>query len=166
MSTKDKLRNKLATELLRTHRLARLFGDKELSLTPAAGSMSCAELLAHIVASRHFLRGVLSETEPRVELFKVPVRKDSAAALLGALADTYREVLAALDNMPEAWLETIIAPFGPDWQMSRFDMALLMLEHEIHHRGQLSVYARVAGMAPPDLYAPVSEEILEETPRG
>lgn len=166
MSIKYKLRKKLATEFLRTHRLARVFGDTDLRVRPAPESMSCGELLAHIVASRHFLRGVFAETEPSVELFKVPVQTDSALALRSVLAETYRSVLAALDGAQDDWLEGMIAPFGPEWQMSRLDMAQLMLEHEIHHRGQLSVYARVAGKVPPDMYAPVTEEVLEELPRG
>lgn len=166
MSMKDKLRKKLATEFLRTHRLARVFGDNDLGVRPAPESMSCGELLAHIVASRHFLGGIFAVSEPSVELFKVPVQGESAQALRCELAETYRRVLAALDGTQDDWLEGVIAPFGPEWQMSRLDMAQLMLEHEIHHRGQLSVYARLSGKVPPDMYAPVTEEVLEEVSRG
>jgi uncharacterized damage-inducible protein DinB len=166
MSAKAKLRTKLATEFLRTQRLANIFTDAELALRPGEGSMSSAELVAHIAASRNFLRGVFAEAQPTTDLFKIPVDATSFRALRRALAESYRDVLAALDAATEEFLEGRIAPFGPDWEMSRLDMAQLMLEHEIHHRGQLSVYARVAGKVPPDLYAPVSEDVLEDSPRG
>ncbi len=163
---RENIRQKFVIEGLRTQRLARIFEDADLGVQPGAGSMTCAELIAHIISSRNFLRGVFAEAHPQTELFKVAVDTSSAAALCRQLAASWRSVLEAIDQAPEQWLEEEIAPFGPDWRMTRLDMAQLMIEHEIHHRGQLSVYARVAGKVPPDLYSPVSEDVLEDSPRG
>lgn len=166
MTAKERFRRKFWTEGLRTYRLARVFVDGDLALRPGNGSMSTAELLAHVVSSRNFLRGVFQEGEPRTELFRVDVDASTVAAARQALAQSWRAVLEAIDATDEERLNERIAPFGPQWEMTRLAMAELMLEHEMHHRGQLSVYARVAGHVPPDMYAPVSEEVLDESPRG
>ncbi len=162
MKTKSEFRKKFSIEGLRTQRLARVFEDRDLTVKPAEGSMTVAELLAHIIASRNFLRGVFGEETPTTELFKIPVASESASSLRRELASSWRAILNALDATDDHLLAQKISPFGPDWEMSRMEMAELMLEHEIHHRGQLSVYARVAGKIPPDMYAPVTEEVLED----
>ncbi|MGB9691334.1 MAG: DinB family protein [Candidatus Sumerlaeaceae bacterium] len=162
MRTKAEFRKKFYVDGLRTQRLAQVFDDSDLAVKPAEGSMTMAELLAHIIASRNFLRGVFAEEAPTTELFKIPLAIESAAALRRELARSWRAVLDALDGAEDVWLAQTISPFGPDWEMSRLEMADLMLEHEIHHRGQLSVYVRVAGKTPPELYTPVTEEVLED----
>jgi uncharacterized damage-inducible protein DinB len=166
MSHKTHFLTKFCTEAMRTQRLARVFADAVLALRPGEGSMSTAELLAHIVSSRNFLRGVFSESQPTTELFHVPVDTATVNHCLRELAQSYRAVKAALEACDETILRQRIAPFGPAWEMTRLELAQLMLEHEIHHRGQLSVYARVAGKVPPDMYAPVTEEIFDDSSRG
>jgi uncharacterized damage-inducible protein DinB len=166
MSCKEKIRARFSVEGLRTQRLARVFEDRDLALRPGEGSMTSAELLAHLVAGRNFLRGLFTEKEPSTELFKISVDTNSVAALLRQLAESWRAVIAAIDKADDEWLHGEISPFGPDSKISRAEMADFIIDHEIHHRGQLSVYVRVAGKVPPPLYAPVTEDVLEVSPKG
>lgn len=161
MNAREKLLKRFMLEALRTLRLVRIFTDRDLSIRPAEGSMSTAELIEHIAASQNFTRGLFAEPTPTTELFRRCYDVSSAASAAQAVAGSIKEVRKALEECPEEWLEQRIAPFGPDWELSRVELAHLMVDHEIHHRGQLYVYARIAGHQPPVLYAPVSEEVLE-----
>jgi uncharacterized damage-inducible protein DinB len=77
-------------------------------------------------------------------------------SLFGALD----EVKAAAKKVdPARWKEEV-TPWGPDHKFTRDKLALAMLEHEVHHAGQLHVYARVAGKVPAMLYAPVDDQAL------
>lgn len=148
-------------EALRTVRLVRVFEDADLAIRPGSGSMSTAEQIDHIAASHNFIRGLFEDEDPSVELFQ---RKHDVSTVLAAvrtLSTSIGEVRRAVLAAPDAKVAAEIAPFGPAWKRSRLDLALLMVGHEVHHRGQLHVYARVAGRELPLLYAPVDELVLE-----
>ena len=72
-----------------------------------------------------------------------------------------RELLAALEGMPESRLSETVDFFTGPRQMSQVpvgDLLWLMLMDSIHHRGQLSVYVRMAGGKVPSIYGPSADE--------
>ncbi len=72
-----------------------------------------------------------------------------------------RELLAALEQMPESRLSETVDFFTGPRQMSPVpvaDLLWLMLMDSIHHRGQLSVYVRMAGGKVPSIYGPSADE--------
>lgn len=140
---------------LRTVRLVRIFEDGDMSLRPGPGSMSTAEQINHICASHNFLRGLLEDDQPTPELFSRQYDVSSAAAAARSLGTAIEEVRQALGRVTAARWNEVVEPFGPDWRMSRGELAHVMVDHEIHHRGALHVYARVAGKVPPVLYRPL-----------
>ena len=87
------------------------------------------------------------------------------------------EILAALDHSAQA-VETALHGNNKDsayeqWRLTRGDVLImaipravvwrsLMLNHWYHHRGQLSVYLRIVGVAIPSIYGPS----LDENPFG
>lgn len=147
---------------LRTLRLVRVFSDADMALRPGEGSMSTAEQVAHICASANFIRGLLEEEAIAREWFDRPFDCSAAERAVAALTGMLQEVRAAAAQASlEQWAE-IVEPFGPEWRMSRGELAYVMMEHEIHHRGALHVYARVAGKIPPLLYAPLEAGIENE----
>lgn len=140
-----------------TARLVREFSDADLALRPAEGSMSTAEQILQICGSNNFLKQVLSSAPVDVSAFRREFDISTVDKALAAIQQMMGEVEAAVQSMPaEAWTE-MISPFGPDWSLTRGQVAYLMLEHETHHRGQLTVYLRTAGKTPPVLYHPVDE---------
>jgi uncharacterized damage-inducible protein DinB len=86
--------------------------------------------------------------------------------------DTWEEVLAALEKAHGEFAETVrsysdeefeeqIKFFtGPgtlgDW--TRTEFAWFLLHDQIHHRGQLSIYLRIAGGKVPSIYGPSGDE--------
>ena len=147
-------------QALRTVRIVRLFEDRDLALCPGEGSMSTAGQFQHICGCHNFVRGVLEDKTVTNELFKKPFDVSSVAAAVRSLGAAIGEVQRAARSVtPQMWAERI-SPFGPDWEMSRGEMCWLMIDHEVHHRGQLTVYARIAGKTPGMLYSPVDEGVL------
>jgi uncharacterized damage-inducible protein DinB len=142
-----------------TARLVSCFDDADMTLRPAEGSMSTTEQVAQICGSNNFLKQVLAGGPLTSEAFKRDFSITDVNSALRAIRQITDEVMEAGQQMnPQSWDE-IIEPFGPDpqWRISRGQTAYALLDHESHHRGQLTVYLRLAGKTPPVLYAPVDE---------
>jgi uncharacterized damage-inducible protein DinB len=80
---------------------------------------------------------------------------------MATIADTYERSVAALDEMLEsAWTDAMldqeIQMYGKTWK--RGDTLTMMLTHEAHHRGQMTVLMRQAGLAVPGMVGPAREE--------
>jgi uncharacterized damage-inducible protein DinB len=82
--------------------------------------------------------------------------------ILEALRKTHAQVLELVRDMPEAELKTRTVQFftGPK-QMG--DVPLMhflwmVLHDQIHHRGQMTVYNRLAGGKVPFIYGPSADE--------
>jgi uncharacterized damage-inducible protein DinB len=161
MIGREEFLREFGQQALRTIRLVRLFEDKDLGLRPGEGSMSTAEQIGHICASNNFVRGLLEDETVTTELFKKPYDVSSVAAAVRSLADAMRQVQRAARVVTQQRWDETVEPFGPDWRLSRGTLAGLMIDHEVHHRGQLHVYARIAGKTPPMVYAPTDEKSLE-----
>lgn len=66
------------------------------------------------------------------------------------------EVSEKLNAMPEADLAKVIEFGGAKFTADRF--FTMMLCDQIHHRGQLSVYVRLAGGQVPSIYGPSADD--------
>lgn len=67
---------------------------------------------------------------------------------------------AIIEKLPEMWkdenLVDEINMYGSTWTKAQTLDALI--KHEIHHRGQLTVYMRILGLRVPGIYGPSKEE--------
>ena len=82
--------------------------------------------------------------------------------LLANFDNTVEKAIAALENAKDE-------DFGKTWRMRKGDhvyfempkaavVRTFALNHMIHHRGQLSVYLRLNGVAVPGVYGPSADE--------
>jgi uncharacterized damage-inducible protein DinB len=89
------------------------------------------------------------------------------------LADGYDEVFAFLEHTHAESME-IFARLSPDDLQARCETPggasipvwkwlRAMVEHEIHHRGQIYLYLAELGIETPPLYGLTSEEVLERS---
>lgn len=85
------------------------------------------------------------------------------------LANGYDQVRAFLDRMREETVE-ILSTLGPDdlqrkcvtpagAEITVWKWLRAMIEHEVHHRGQLYMYLAILGIAGPPLYGLTEEEV-------
>ena len=90
-----------------------------------------------------------------------PAEKTPTPATAKEIADTYRQASSSLlaqvkEKWDDATLEVVDEMYGEKWARG-FTLSGL-LAHEIHHRGQLTVLMRQAGLKVPGVYGPAQEE--------
>lgn len=166
-ATRESILRDTRSAALRTIRLVAAFRDQDMDLRPGEGSFSTAEQVRHICQSSNFMRGLLADAEPTMEAFKREFDVSTHAAALQSLRGVAREVVEAAARVDRDLLQQVVMPFGPDWtewHRPRAELVAAMIDHESHHRGQLTVYARIARRDIPLLYAPVGDELWGDAP--
>jgi uncharacterized damage-inducible protein DinB len=102
------------------------------------------------------------------EMFESAGMKVNAASYKSPAPTKVSDFIAALEQAVQAVSETLpknwrdenlsdkIPMYGEDWSKSFMLLALVM--HQAHHRGQITVLMRQAGLKVPGLYGPAKEE--------
>jgi len=129
--------------------------DASLAQRVAPGHRSLGQLAWHVVAT---IPEMLSGTGLPLSVLDPHAPPPAQAA---AIADAYRLVTAELraaitDHWTDADLVSRDEMYGESWPRG-FTLAALV-HHEIHHRGQITVLMRQAGLRVPGLYGPAKEE--------
>lgn len=75
--------------------------------------------------------------------------------------DTYQQqsehLIAAIDkNWTDGELETKVNMYGDEWEKGR--ILSILIRHQSHHRGQMTVIMRILGLSVPGVYGPSKEE--------
>jgi uncharacterized damage-inducible protein DinB len=108
---------------------------------------SLLEMPAHCglkLEGSHLIQGMFI-TEPPTSM--APIREAYAKA-----SDSF---LAGLQAWNDGDLETEDEMYGERWQRGR--TLFILLIHQTHHRGQMTVLMRQAGLRVPDVYGPAKE---------
>jgi uncharacterized damage-inducible protein DinB len=81
--------------------------------------------------------------------------------IVAAFEEGHRQVVELVRAMSDEDLRTTVQFFvGPKQlgDIPRMDFLWFLLHDQIHHRGQFSVYLRMAGGAVPSIYGPTADE--------
>jgi uncharacterized damage-inducible protein DinB len=157
---KDRFLAMLEREHRTTLKVLRAYPADQAELKPAERSKTAREL-AHVFAAEAMI-GVAGLTtgfdfstmaEPQV-----PATMDE---VIGAVEDAHRTLVETLRGQTDEQLrETVRFPVAPctmgDWV--KLDFLWMLLHDHIHHRGQFSVYLRMAGGKVPSIYGPSADE--------
>ncbi len=143
----------------RTRRLFPYIPAEQIEWTYQEGKFTIGDLIRHLANIERYM---FSET---IQL------KESAYQGCGlAYASGYEEVIAYYDQMyhesvaiweslsDDDLLRKCKTPSGNNittWKWMR-----LLVEHEIHHRGQLYMYLAILGVNTPPLYGMTAEEVI------
>jgi uncharacterized damage-inducible protein DinB len=142
-------------EASQTVRVMAALTDASLAQPVAPGFRTLGDLAWHVAgAPPHFLAGFgLGFQGPNT---RVP-RPERAAEIRSVYEDIQNGLSAAVETeWSDASLDAEGTVFGKP--MSRGTAAMVMLHHEIHHRGQMTVLMRQAGLAVPGVYGPAKGE--------
>ena len=90
-----------------------------------------------------------------------PDRNTPAPSRASEIAETYKNLSAKLpeiisQNWTDDSLIEKINVFGEDWERGK--LLSIVVIHQTHHRGQLTVVMRLAGLKVPGVYGPSKEE--------
>ena len=135
-------------KLLTTESLYKTVDDKVRSI----GRLSYH--LAHTVSEMMEKTGLAIPFE-----LKNPAQDDSVTA--EQIAQAYEKAVATLfSENPSKWTDDTLKEsrnmYGQDWSVAT--TLSILIKHEIHHRGQLTVLMRLAGLVVPGVYGPAAEE--------
>ena len=144
-----------AHEAAQTARVMAALSDASLGRRAAEGHRSLGELAWHIVVSpRAIMRHAGLEFDGPDKTVVAPTR---AAEIHSTYVDAAKAFLEAVESgWTDDRLREKIEFYGR--RMPRGVALAVTLHHEIHHRGQMTVLMRQAGLEVPGVYGPSKEE--------
>ena len=146
----------------RTMRVLRAFPADKTELRPHPKLKTARELAFIFVVERSLARMLMENAFAK----GMPAGKPREAPaswqeVLTAVEQSHREFADYVRSLPDASLEEMSTFMVGPKQMKdirRLDLLWFLLHDEIHHRGQLSVYLRMADAPVPSIYGPSGDE--------
>ncbi len=160
-SPKDYFLDTFEREHRKTVRVLRAFPPDKADMRPHPTSRSARELAWTFVMERGL--GVMvfkNEFEQKMGGTQ-PEPPEAYEEILAALGPAQQEYAELIRATPEEELFEMVRFFTAPktiGELSRLDWIWFLLHDEIHHRGQFSVYLRMAGGKVPSIYGPSRDE--------
>ncbi len=165
-----------------TRALVRAIPDEHFGWAPAPDAFSCGDLVRHLIQAEGFWRKLLlaavagekhdpfglggSATErmaafrPRnLEVSHSPRLGETAAACLAAWEELQERNERELATITPEQLSIVVEHPLTRLRAPLWEMLLVVLEHEAHHRGQLSAYLKMLGVPQPPVFGLDGEEL-------
>lgn len=159
MTEKDMFLQSFERECAITQKILKAYPADKASMSPHERSRSAKDLAWTFVAEQGLagmaLQGKIDFSGPR------PSAPASLPEVIAAFEKASRETAANVKAAPDETLQRMVQfPVGPG-KMGDFramDVLWMTLMDQVHHRGQLSVYMRLAGAKVPSIYGPTADE--------
>jgi uncharacterized damage-inducible protein DinB len=141
-----------------TGRIMNALTDASLNQQIAPNHRKLGQLAWHLVTTFHEMT-----TRTGID-FPAPEGGEYAPASASIIAETYKQQSNALiEAIQSQWTDEKLLQstnmYGEDW-LNGLTLQIL-ISHEIHHRGQMTVLMRQADLRVPDTYGPTREDWLE-----
>jgi len=129
--------------------------DESLSQRVTPTGRSLGKLGWHIAQCHHMV------TEAGLEGLEAPREADPVPTSAKVIRDAYAAGAASLAQVAEkGWTDAQLAEevpmYGESW--ARGKVLSVIIRHEAHHRGQMTVLMRQAGLVVPGPYGPAREQ--------
>src|SRR5438105_1548288 len=162
MALKDLLLTEYDHEVGTTKKLLERLPEAQLAWKPHERSMTLGGLATHLSNIPNWAGPLLNDSS--FDLSDAPPNLDpmpSRAAILEAFEASTRQA--------RAWMDKSDAEYHSLWTLKRSGQVVFsvprisafrsfVLNHLIHHRGQLSVYLRMTNVPVPSIYGPSADE--------
>lgn len=146
----------------RTLRVIAVIPADRFDWAPRAGAFSFADLIRHIGATERYMFAENAQRRPSRYPGCGPELADGPQEVLAFLDRMHRESCAIFGQLtPEDLRSRCETPGGvslPVWKWLRS-----MIEHEIHHRGQIYLLLNLLEVPTPPLYGLTSEQVRERS---
>jgi uncharacterized damage-inducible protein DinB len=137
-----------------TARLLEKLTDASLALPKEESIRTVGRAAWHVVTTMPEMAGRIGiPVEGVTHTDPVPAK---AAAIVTAYRTAAASILKAVEKWPEAEFLKEDDMYGQMWKRGQSLWALVV--HEIHHRGQLTVLMRLAGLPIVGVYGPAKED--------
>ena len=159
MSEKEMYLKSWAREFHTTLKVLKAYPADKLDFKPHERSRSARELAWTFVGEEAVTDSVVKgEIDFSGAQQQPPATLDE---ILGAFQKVHKEMYEKVQNLSEQdYNNTIKFPVSPKemGDLRRADVLWVMLMDSVHHRGQFSVYLRMAGGKVPSIYGPSADE--------
>jgi len=146
----------------RTMRVVEAVPAEKLEWRHSDGVFSPGDLARHIAATERYTFAENVLARPSRYQGCGPDLADGRDHIIAFMERMHHETIAILEALEPADLERRIAsPQGAPitaWKLLR-----AMIEHEVHHRGEMYVYLAFLGVPRPPLFGLTSEELVERS---
>lgn len=160
MSEKQKFQEAWDKESATTLKVLRAFPEDKTDLKPHPSSRSAKDLAWAFVfdgvAGSQAVQGEMKFPPPNM-----PEKPASWKAMISEVEKALKVMSDRVRKVDDAQLNTTVKFVTGPKQMSdlrRMDVLWFLLNDTIHHRGQFSVYLRMAGGKVPAIYGPSADE--------
>ena len=149
-------------EITSTRRMLEALPEEDLVYRPHKKSWTTQELATHIANILGWVRPTLEHEELDLSGFSPGEALETKAAILAQFETTAADARLALEETDAATLdETWTLRTGEEVHFSMPKQAVyrfFVMNHLIHHRGQLAVHLRATGRVVPGMYGPSADE--------
>lgn len=162
LSPKQQFLKEYEKEHQTTVRVLRAYPRDQLDLRPHPSCRTARELAWVFVMECGL--GIAVYNDKLQELMasgEMPQPPEDWDELLGALEKAHREFAELVQSTSDSDLQQGVSFFtGPKTmgEYTRLEWLWFLLHDQIHHRGQFSIYLRMAGGKVPSIYGPTGDE--------
>jgi uncharacterized damage-inducible protein DinB len=142
----------------RTMRVARLVPPDKIDWSCAQGKFTLGDLLRHIAVTERYMWGETVQSKPSQYTSHGRELAKSHEAVLALMEKLHAESMEIFSRLTDLDLQRKCpTPAGAEIQTAKWLRA--MVEHEIHHRGQIYLYLGMLGVPTQPIFGLTSEEV-------
>ena len=159
MSEKEQYLSAFEREYQTTLRVLKAYPADKIDLQPAP-HMNSAKRIAWMLVLNQMV-SVMALEQAELLPTGLPEPPATLAELLAAFEKAHADATAKIGSIDEGrWNTTLRFMTGPKQiaDLRRGDVLWMFLMDTVHHRGQFSVYTRLAGGKLPSIYGPTADE--------
>ena len=158
-SPKQNFLDRFTAEHATTMKVLRAFPAEQSEFRPHPRSQSARELAFTFVIEQQMMMAAVTDQLDFSKGF--PSVPDDFNAIVEQFDREFAQTVELIQNTPDERLYTTTKFFSGPGKMADFpkiDLVWFLLCDQIHHRGQYSVYLRMAGGKVPSIYGPSADE--------
>jgi len=142
----------------RTMRVARCVPAEKIDWSYAPGKFTLGDLLRHIAVAERYLFAENIQGHTSRYTTQGKELADGLDNILAFMERLHAESMEIFSKLSDADLQSICRNVG-GMEIAKWKWLRSMVEHEIHHRGQIYLYLGILGVPTPPLYGLTSEEV-------
>ncbi len=142
-----------------TMRLLKAYPEDKLNLRPHSKLRTAGELAWSFTNGEAWMvNGCITG---KFDMGGAPQHPESMKEIIANFERVHQDAMNKVRNMSESDLEKTVKFFTGPKQISDVkckDLLNFMILDQVHHRGQMSIYLRIAGGMVPSVYGPTADE--------
>lgn len=155
MLAKEDLLPLFKREFASTLKVMKAFPEDKISFTPHPRSSTAGRIMSTFVIEMMLIQAnVLGDKIDENQ--RKNYAPDNLTTLISDFEKASGRVVEGVDKMSAADMNKMVDFMGGKFPAG--DFMLFMLLDQVHHRGQMSVYIRLAGGKVPSIYGPSADE--------